>query len=368
MKIIIVGGGPSGSSTASSILAHSEAKVTIYTKNITMEPTRCGGAVNRFLGGKDFPSIPKNLIGSSIQKERLYSPDSNFVEVDSRTFGWKSLGFILHRNMFDRWLLNRAVKKGAEVIEEKVTLKKLKGLDYDVLVGADGVNSTVAKYVGRPNLNKDLHHGIQITVDWSYPRNMVSFYFGSKVFPEGYGWVFPCGEKTRIVLIVPLSNRLNLKKLLDRFLQQIGAPNEGELISKLIPMSKPQKTGVYGKTLLVGDTLPSCDPLWGEGIINAVKTGSMAGRAIAENKLRNYDVYLKSLLKENNLRYTLKNILYRLSDVELNKVIPALRTIQIQSVNTKVETLRVVSHLFLRQPRLMIKSLFAFFGGGLLES
>jgi len=64
----------------------------------------------------------------------------------------------------------------------------------------------------------------------------------------------------------------------------------------------------------------------------------------------------------------LKKILYRLSDDELNKVIPALRTIQIQSVNTKVETLRVVSHLFLRQPRLMIKSLFTFFGGGLLES
>jgi len=216
MRVVIIGSGPSGCSTAISLLSRrNDVDVIILSKNLSMSPVRCGGGVGKYMLEKIGLSVPSNVIGSFIKRVRLYSPDGNFWELNCSGVGLHDMGYVLYRDKFDRWLMDEAFKRGARIHEKNVTRALLKNISYDVLVGADGVTSTVADFVGRPKIPRDdLHLGIQLTTRWKkYPDDLIGLYFTNKIAPLGYAWVFPVGRDVRIGLGIPLSLNKNPYKL-----------------------------------------------------------------------------------------------------------------------------------------------------------
>jgi len=81
-------------------------------------------------------NIPEEIIASHVERFRIYSPDGNYFEIDSKELGVKELGYVLYRDRFDQWMAEKAHELGAE-IEKGKRWEGWKG-DYDILVVADG--------------------------------------------------------------------------------------------------------------------------------------------------------------------------------------------------------------------------------------
>jgi len=354
-RIVILGAGTAGSSTAIEILkSNPDAKVLLIDKNFSRKPVRCAAGVSAAKLKKVGFDFPEELIACRITCFRVYSPDLNFWDFKSM----EPVGYILKRDAFDRYLIKEAERLGAQLLEMAVrTLKELP--DYDVLVLADGFPS-LARSLGHPQPKlSDIEYCIQKIIKWrSFPRDRIDIYF-KRFSPGGYAWCFPKDRgECRIGLGVPLDLDVNVKSLLDFFSYHVAYDlKDRELIAKMLPLCGPPKTGVYGNVLLVGDALPSIDPAFGGGIVESIVCGQMAARAILEGNLKNYDKYWReSLGKENRWRYRVKRVLVSLTDKEWNWIVKKLRNAEPRFEVSSAKVLRkVVKWTLLRNPKLLWK-------------
>jgi digeranylgeranylglycerophospholipid reductase len=300
--------------------------------------------------------IPSPLIKSAIRRVRIHA-GGKFWETDCRSSGLNRYGVVLDRAAFDHWLMERAERLGAELLEESVV--DLSRLKWSYLVGADGVNSVVRKWLGlpRPPL-EDLHFCVQTEPYWSeYPDGEINIYFG-EVSPKGYAWTFPAGDRVRIGLGIPLSLGMNPRKLLDKFVETIGAP-KGEIIAKVIPTSRPMKSCVFGdKVALVGDAALHCDPSTGGGIANALISGGFLGEALSMEDLSWYDrMWKRTVGRRNWTRYLLKRILSSLGEEEYQEMMRALQGFTPTNMVIERSLSPLVTRVCTRSPRLLNKIL-----------
>ena len=356
MRALVVGAGPSGLACAESILTHSpsvDVKVVDKKPKVGMD-VRCACGVSLHMVDRVGVSIPQSCITTRLRKVRIYAPSLDCWELK----GDRDYGYVLNRELFERHLAEKVEGLGGEVLTYKATPEKLDKLwGYDFIVGADGPSSAVAKWVGAPRLKpRDLHLGVQRTIVWKRrAQDLVELYFGEKVTPRGYAWIFPADGKNRVRvgLGVPLSERVNARKLLDEFIQsRVGDYREVAFVAKLIPTARWPRTGVYagGRVLLVGDALPSTDPLTGGGIMQAMASGRAAGKAVAEGNPELYDKYIGWLRRQNSRRYRLKKVLHSFTGQDFNDLIRVLRGFKPKTMSLGKELRRAVLHLCLRKP------------------
>jgi len=362
-KVLIIGAGPSGLACAEENLTRNWTyDVTIVDKKLKIgENPRCAGGVGFWMAEKVDVSIPESCIVARIRRICIYGPDGNCCEFR----GDSDYGYILNRELFEQDMAKRVEGLGGKfLLGHGVSVEGLKSYhEYDYIVGADGYPSTVAKWVGGPEPQAyDVHHCFQKEILWDwFPKDTIEIYFGSKVAPKGYLWLFQSGEgKVRAGLGTPLSERANLLGLLDSFLErQVYDYEEINVVSKLIPTARPRATNVFlrGKVgfVLVGDAGLFCDPLTGGGIIQAIASGKAAGRALAEGKPLKYDQYINWLRKQNGRRYRLKKVLYSFSDEDLNELIQTMKGFTPKTMSIGKELRRAVIRLLWRKPSLFKK-------------
>ena len=146
-EIVVAGGGPAGAYCALNL-----AKKGVYATVIDHTHPRekpCGGAIlPKVL--KEFPFVDHFRSKSgSLADLSIITPKNR--EATTNRF---EKGFTVSRRIFDEGILNMAIEKGAELIEEEIiSVKKKSGqwkiktnkriLSANTLVGADGVNSIV---------------------------------------------------------------------------------------------------------------------------------------------------------------------------------------------------------------------------------
>ena len=370
MKVLIVGAGPAGSATAETILTlQPKHEVTIVEQRASLEENpRCAGGVHATAFDDLGIQVPESVFAAKISRLRIYSPNDEYWEIDSKSVGMKSMGYVFHRGLLDKCLCERAQKLGAQLmlntkarqIDEKknILITDMGPIPFDVLVYAKG-----------PVFNKDksaeFRIGIQEIVHSDHPQDLISMYFGQELAPHGYAWIVPDGEgKTKIGVGIDCSLKSSPKAYLRLFEHKLGVTStDGALASKLVPTGKPPKTGVkkgpLGTTILsVGDSLPACDPLHGGGIINAIVSGRAAGRAIAGGFPQMYDKFWRSeLYKENMQRYHMKTMLSKFRDENFNTAISVLKDFQPESASVGHELGRVFMFLARKAPHLVGKKL-----------
>jgi len=366
MKVLVVGASISGLACAESILVHNPSvEVTVIDKKPEVgTDVRCACGVSLYMAERVGVSIPQSCIVARIRNIRVYAPSLDYWELRSE----RDYGYVLNRELFERYMAERVEDLGGEVLTYNATPEKLDKLwGYDFIVGADGPSSAVTRWIGIPPLKpSDVHLGIQKTLIWKpHPQNLIELYFGGKVAPKGYAWLFPAGKgKVKMGLGVPLSERVNTRKLLDGFIQsRVGNCREVAFVAKLIPTAKFPRAVVYagGRVLLVGDALPSTDPLTGGGIMQAIASGKAAGKAVAEGTPELYDRYIEWLRTQNSRRYRLKKVLYSFTDQDFNDLIRVMRGFKPKTMSLGKELRRAVLHLLLRKPSLLGK-FFKWFG------
>ena len=300
--IVIIGAGPAGSSAAQAAAKRGAKVLLIDRKQRIGVPVQCAELVPQWISRHvDFSS---KCIIQTIEQMVTHLPDGS-------SYAMRGPGYMLDRSLFDKELVTSAILSEAEIsTETKAIALSSRGLVVErglkqeiiqskVIIGADGVHSSVARWVGLPPVKTII--ALQYEVVNPHSQNHVDIFF-HKDYEGGYAWFFPKGKTANGgVGVIPQKASL-LSNLMNHFFNHLADLKRLKNMSILgktggsIPCEIPQQT-VFRNTLLVGDAAGHAHPITGAGILNAVIGGEIAGRVAAEavakgdlRYLENYEI------------------------------------------------------------------------------
>lgn len=345
--VIIVGAGPAGS-TAARYAAAGGASVLMLEKDRDVGyPVRCGEAVNHE-GVIQFIEPDPKWIAATVSKFRIISPNGGSVIPTL-----EGIGYVLERRIFDFELAKIAVREGAEIVTKAYVYDLIKKngvaegvramikdrkveIRARVVIGADGVESRVGKWAGIDTTChiRDMESCAQMTLSGiELEPDILDFYFGDRIAPGGYLWVFPKGKDIANVGIgvnVEGAKKKSAIRYLDEFVRQ-RYPSASVLtrIAGGVPCAKTSDEVVRNNVMLVGDAAHQVNPVSGGGIISGMIGGMIAGQVAAE-AIRTDDLsflgeygrrWHKRLGWRHEVFYSLKEAISRLSDQTLDRMV-----------------------------------------------
>ena len=168
------------------------------------------------------------------------------------------------------------------------------------LVAADGALSSTVKSLckRKPRL--------AFCAETHIPKNMLSFngevrvYFG--VVKVGYAWVFPSGDEVCVGLGGMNNENVKYDEVLRQFLSSLGVqPQNCVLKGAFVPYGKLPKRNAGSKDVLfIGDAGGFTDPIYGEGLYFALKSGIDAAKSViscSENVRKEFSERTKPIAK-----------------------------------------------------------------------
>ena len=286
IKVDIIGGGISGLNTAISIKENNKnIDVLIHEKNerigYNREGRKCGEAHSVENEWSRWVPEKKSYFNKITEGEIVVGKKKHFYKRETGE------GYMLNRQEFICQLERKARKLGVKIYT-KDKVKRISDLDGDVIVDASGCPSFIKKELG---LKKGvIGVGYQQTIENSnsfVSNKLKIIYFGD----VGYYWIFPRNpEKKEInVGVGTLGNfHLNLKDMLEEFKKSQNIKGKiNYSTGGFIPvgLQRPLK---YKNILFVGDTGVGTFPVTGQGIYRALLSADIAGKCIANNKIKKY--------------------------------------------------------------------------------
>lgn len=195
-------------------------------------------------------------------------------------------GFVVHREIFDHWLLDHArATPNVRVLESSIVRRvqvdsagvEAAGLRAKFIVGADGIRSIFHRLAPFRRRHPRRERVGICTVVRGYPAaDTVDVFLGRK--GEAYAGPSGPGETSLAVLV---DRRTSLKE----FLADIPALRHVEISRRPIgasPLGSRVEPIVHGRALLIGDAAGAVDPISGEGISLALVSARVAAEAIHE--------------------------------------------------------------------------------------
>lgn len=206
-------------------------------------------------------------------------------------------GLMIDRAAFDRALADEAERAGARLYLESSLIKLDAGssralvktpqgaleLEYKVLIAADGPHSTVADFLGLPQL--EIVHTRQYTVPLKSPYADTDIWLSGD-YPGGYAWLFPKGGYANLGMGADKRFAADLKTPLDALHRQLVEADRvgGEISFRTggaIPVGGLRARLVLDNVMFTGDAAGLTHPVTGAGIAAAVISGERAGQAAA---------------------------------------------------------------------------------------
>jgi len=291
VDVIVAGAGPCGSIAAFE-LARRGIRVLILEKETFPRYKVCGGG----LTPKVLREIPFDISGVIEREVYEISFTHNFGTPYTRRSS-SPLMYCTMRDKLDQFLLNRALEAGAiirfdekvngiETGQEEVKVQTTKdSYSCRFLLGADGASSVVARYAG---FRQHLYQGMAMEAEINLPPGEVGR-LGESVFldwgtlPGGYAWMFPKHDHVSVGVGGPADLSAGLIPYYEKFLAMISLRQDQVRSKKFWPIPVRLSAGHFhaGRILVAGDAAGLTDPLTGEGIYYAVKSGAWAAEAIS---------------------------------------------------------------------------------------
>jgi len=334
--VIIVGGGPAGSTTARYASEGGLKVLVVDGRDPIGSPLQCGELVptNEEMRRlcPDVPEMddlfrtPENAISRITKKMRLVPPNGKGLEYDFE-------GLVLDRVAHDEALVELAISKGAEYLlghrvekvdGESVLLTNGETLRGRVIVGAGGHNDPLRRQFWNEG---SLNIPVKFVLKDGHHSDALELHFGS-VAPGGYAWVFPKKEGSNIG--VGIQRRLSRGRSLNQFAEDFISRYEGRETFKgagSLPMSGTIKTFVKGNYVIVGDAAGMVLPSNGAGITIAMIGGRIAGQVISEHindgielseYERRWNSQMGKVMRNSKRAFSLGSMMFRLPDWALN--------------------------------------------------
>eukprot|EP00579_Thalassiosira_antarctica_P022005 CAMPEP_0201951322 /NCGR_PEP_ID=MMETSP0904-20121228/228_1 /ASSEMBLY_ACC=CAM_ASM_000553 /TAXON_ID=420261 /ORGANISM="Thalassiosira antarctica, Strain CCMP982" /LENGTH=463 /DNA_ID=CAMNT_0048494655 /DNA_START=51 /DNA_END=1442 /DNA_ORIENTATION=+ len=309
-KVAVVGGGPSGA-CAAEIFAQDKNIDTVMFERKMNNAKPCGGAIPLCMIGEF--DLPETTVDRKVRRMKLISPTGVEVDIGDTLQPNEYIG-MCRREIMDKFLRDRAISFGAvpitglvtgidvpedhktsdnqytihyQAYEEGKSAGTPKDMNVDLIIGADGANSRVAKAMdaGEYNFAIAFQERIKISEEkMQFYEEMAEMYVGDDVSPDFYGWVFPkydhVGVGTGTVVNRPAIKQYQ-KAIRDRAGDKIAGGKIIKVEAHPIPEHyRPRR--VQGRMALVGDAAGYVTKCSGEGIYFAAKSGRMAAEAIVK--------------------------------------------------------------------------------------
>lgn len=301
IQTIIVGAGPAGS-VCGYILAKNNRECLIIERKEFPREKLCGGGLTPksvHLLNRIYPNL-KYEHCTAFQME-VYSPKQMLASF-RMTEGIRTVV----RKDFDNVLLDQYKSIGGEVLHAKVSsIEEKEGkvfltlgdktiVSCDTLIGADGANSIIRKYVD-PHKKKGLVW-MEKTVTGKSERNIKIFF--DKRYKDGYGYVFP--NVNGCVIGYGHANTPCLEEF-DEMLSNHQLSKDGKIKGAYIPTMDKIEYPFRKNIILIGDAGGYVDSVTSEGLFYAMKTGENAATSILVD--RNFEeVNEKIILRIRKIR------------------------------------------------------------------
>ncbi|MEG4499728.1 geranylgeranyl reductase [Microcoleus sp. F10-C6] len=343
LRVAVVGSGPAGSSAAETLV---KAGIETYLFERKLDNAKpCGGAIPLCMVSEF--DLPQSIIDRQVRKMKMISPSN--VEVDINIENAHEYIGMCRREVLDGFMRDRAASLGAKLINGTVHKLEIPGnntdpytlhyadhsdgsamgiqktLKVDLVIGADGANSRVAKAIDAGDYNYAIafQERIRLPEDkMAYYEDLAEMYVGDDVSTDFYAWVFPKYDHVAVGTGTMKVHQASIKKLQAGVRARAAKKLMGGEIIKVeahpIP-EHPRPRRVVGRVALVGDAAGYVTKSSGEGIYFAAKSGRMCAETIVEisNKgariptEEEIKIYLKRWDKAYGITYKVLDILQR---------------------------------------------------------
>jgi geranylgeranyl reductase family protein len=330
--LIVCGAGPAGAMAAATA-AQAGLKVALLEKRLLPRHKTCGGGTPMVMQSLLYDLAPESFVESNVTSLRQtwhfgdpYLAAINPPGVDRPLSIW-----MMQRSVFDNALTQRAVKAGATLLDGlvvrsvevesdcvRVRAQAVKANDTlskgdefvataRTVIGADGANGVTAT-AAKLRQQRSIALGMEV----EFPHQWGNGHSGLRLevahleygaVKGGYAWVFPKADHLNIGAGLFRPNRQDartdhqireeLRQAIFGYLEALQLPydrTQMKFHAHPLPIwcGKERLNTVDGRILLVGDAAGLINPLFGDGILHAAKSGVIAATCVAEGTTQAY--------------------------------------------------------------------------------
>ncbi len=349
--VVVVGGGPAGSSTAAALAKDHDVLVLEEHAEIG-RPIQCAGLVTeRSIGLSGVrPEILNRFEGADV-----IFPNGKVITVRPSN----SKAVLIDRSDFDRRLYERAMDNGAEyelstrfvshsVKDGTVSIETSNGnLESILIIGADGHSSKVASSIpdnGPKEYVRGMEYDLKHTMD---DQDTIRIRIGTDIAPGLFSWEIPFGEYTRVGLCATWSEGLPIDFM--KVLLKRAGLEDREVVKKYcgkVPLGRRRR--MYSDNmLLIGDAASHVKPVSAGGIYpllmsvgplcetvkEAFAEDDLSARSLSRYEKRWYPLVGKDLDKV----YRLRKHYIRFNNEDMNGIYPYLASDSVMEALNSVD-------------------------------
>ncbi len=323
--VIVCGAGPAGAMAAATA-AQAGLKVALLEKYPMPRHKTCGGGMPMVMQDYLWDIAPEAFVESDVAYMRHtwnFDQDVYLGVINPPGVSRPLSLWMVQRSIFDQALADRAVRAGAELRDglavrsvspeaDGVTVeaKSLKsGATWTgkarYVIGADGANGVVVKAT-QLRSRRTIAIGLEVELphQWgqgheSLRPDIVHLEYGA--VKRGYGWIFPKADHLNIGAGLFRTDQIDartdrtvrdqLQSAIFTYMDKMGLQYDRQQLQihgHPLPLWSGKEPLQEGRILLVGDAAGLINPLFGDGILHAVKSGKIAGEAIAADVVASY--------------------------------------------------------------------------------
>ena len=294
--VIVIGSGPAGACAAWR-LTKAGVTVAVLEKAALPRYKTCGGGIV----GRAMSSLPVDV--RQVVEQDCHTAQLNVhdAELSFTTHRPTPIVSMTMRSRFDFAILSAAQAAGITVhqrcaVEDISFHGDFVALDTSVgsmnakfIVAADGALGTVARKIGLAD-GRVLIPALEYEVTMPHDRldgfhGTARFDFG--LLPQGYAWAFPKKDRLSIGVLSMAQGGNDLRQTMARYLDLLGCGSvtQVERHGFVIPIRPRRGPFIDKRILSVGDAAGFVDPVTGEGISFAIRSGLLAAQALIDSQL-----------------------------------------------------------------------------------
>ncbi len=284
--VAVLGGGPAGAHAAE-CLAKAGIRTTLIDEKLAWEKP-CGGGIT-YKAYEKYPFLRDNKVPKKFVHQTWLGADGA-----GRVQMHLNQPLIIYSRLdLNQMLLNRAGEAGAQLEQTRVlsldrrqsgwTIRTRHGaIETDFCIVATGARNPL-RTVGTAWKPADT----MLALGYYVPSNQVHIDIQFLKDLEGYIWVFPRSGHLSVGICGKGESAQHLRSRLERYMEQNGIPiKDSRFYAHMLPSLEKQSwrdNRVAGEGwLAVGDSAGFVDPITGEGLYYAIRSGDLAAQTILD--------------------------------------------------------------------------------------
>jgi flavin-dependent dehydrogenase len=304
-QIAIVGGGLAGA-LCGERLATAGFQVTIFDERLAWEKPCGGGLTHKAIEAYPF------LLDAPHPKKIVRTAELISSAGHRASFEMSHPIVIYARKVLNGLLLDRAEAAGCSTICSRVTRVDTSGdrvtlsLPDQTFISDFVVLAAGARNQLLPETTALKAKDLEVTLGYFVPtqEDIIKVKFLKKF--EGYLWSFPRADHLSVGICAKMGQNSSheLREHLDQFVQEEKIPMEGaRLYSHVLP--SPEAQTIRGRRIMgknwamAGDAAACVDPVTGEGLYYALRSGDLLAQALSEGQPQAYPEKLRAAFSED---------------------------------------------------------------------